>query len=98
MIKTGNPVGARKNLDDERLDVATVLVAAGGGHRQRGRMNLLFALLVVVYAQYLFIFDGQEKIYQSMPVFYSDVVNEFEGLIGKTDARGTGPLENRRLY
>lgn len=91
--------GRRKeDLNDQRLDVATVLVAAGGGHRQRGRMNLLFALLVVVYAQYLFIFDGQEKIYQSMPVFYSDVVNEFEGLIGKTDARGPGPIENRRLY
>ena len=56
--------------------------------RKRGRMNLLFGILVVVYAQYLFIFDGQEKINQSMPVFYSDVVNEIEGLIGKNHARG----------
>lgn len=71
---------------------------AGSVTRRRSRMNLLFGILVVVYAQYLFIFDGQEKINQSMPVFYSDVVNEIEGLIGKNHARRPDQVENSRLY
>lgn len=91
-------VGRRKDdLDTEQHDAATMLIASGSQSR-RGRMNLLFAILVLVYAQYLFIFDGQEKINQSMPVFYSDLVDEFEGLLGKSNARGPSAIENRRLY
>ena len=62
------------------------------------RVNVLFALLCLVYAQYLFLFDGQENINQSMPAVYVAVVSEFEGLVGKPDVRGTFPGENSRLY
>ncbi len=62
------------------------------------RLGLLFGLLVLVYAQYLFLFDGQEKINQSMPAVYTRVVNEFELLLGKTDNQGPGPIDYSRLY
>ncbi len=74
------------------------LTAVYSGNRRIGRMNLLFAILVLVYAQYLFIFEGQEKIVQSMPAAYSAVVNGFEGFLGITNVRGTIPGENSRLY
>lgn len=67
---------------------AQELVVASNAHRKSGRLNLLFAVLVFVFAQYLFLFGGQEKLNQSMPGFYSAVVNEIEGLIGNNNARG----------
>ena len=63
-----------------------------------GRLSLLFGILVVVFAQYLFVFDGQEKINQSMPTIYSDVVNGYEGFVGRFDGRGTNSSDNRRFY
>ena len=93
--------GRRKD-DVEPIDLgtATVLVAARNNAeiRRRGRINLLFTVMVVLYAQYLFIFDGQEKINQSMPTAYVALANEFEGLLGKTNVRGSSSIENRRLY
>tara|TARA_B100000315_G_C14261428_1_gene444352 strand:+ start:236 stop:532 length:297 start_codon:yes stop_codon:yes gene_type:complete len=74
------------------------LTAVYTDNRRIGRMNLLFAILVMVYVQYLFIFEGQEKIVQSMPVAYSAVVNGFEGFLGRTNVGGTIPGENSRLY
>jgi len=62
------------------------------------RVNVLFALLCLVNAQYLFRFDGQEKINQSMPAVYVAVVNEFEGIVGKPDVRRTFPGANSWLY
>lgn len=77
---------------------ADVLTASNHVAKNGGRMNLLFGVLVVVFLQYLFLFDGQEKINQSMPTVYSSVVNQFEGLLGKIDVRGTGPGENSGIY
>lgn len=76
----------------------TAVVAAKHHPSHTSRMNLLFAILVVVYAQYLFMFDGQEKINQTMPSVYSSVVNKFAGLVGRIDVGGTSQIENRRLY
>jgi serine/threonine-protein kinase len=89
--------GRRKDDLEDEQHMGTILAVAGG-NRGRSRMNLLFAILVLVYAQYLFIFDGQEKINQSMPTFYNDVVNEFEGILGKSNARGPNTIENSGLY
>ncbi len=66
--------------------------------RNQGRMVLLFAILVLVFANYLLLFDGQEKINHSMPHFYSAVLDGIEGLTGSNDARGVNQIENRRLY
>lgn len=76
---------------------ASVLIAAKKKH-SNGRMGLLFTLLIVIYAQYLFVFDGQEKINKSMPFFYNQMANKIEGLIGSTDVRGNAQSENSRLY
>lgn len=70
------------------------VMAAAGNRPQKGRLNILFAVLILVFAQYLFMFDGQEKISQS----YSVLVDEFQGLFGKTDVRGSNQGENSRLY
>lgn len=75
-----------------------VIAANQRATSNRGRMNLLFGVLVVVFVQYLFLFDGQEKINQSMPTVYSMVVDQFESLLGKSDVRGTGPGENSGIY
>lgn len=66
--------------------------------RHSTRMNLLFGVLILVFVQYLFLFDGQKKINQSMPTVYSKVVNQFESLLGKVDVRGSGPSENSGIY
>ena len=47
-------------------------------------MSFVFGILVVLFAQYLFMFDGQQKINQVMPSVYNKFVNQFEGLLGKT--------------
>jgi eukaryotic-like serine/threonine-protein kinase len=81
----------RRKDDVEKPELASVsiLTATNENRRSPGRVNLLFAILVIVYGQYLFVFDGQEKINQSMPTVYSAVVNQFQGLLGKTNVRGS---------
>ena len=102
---TEKPLRDKNQESDRRKDdmdrrqpgrIGTLLAIQGVG-RHHGRMNLLFAILVIVYAQYLFIFDGQEKINQSMPTVYNAVVSEFEGIVGK-NVRGSNSSANRRLY
>ena len=85
---------------EPKVEVAplSAIVAADDNVRSGSRIHVLFALLCLVYAQYLFVFDGQEKINQSMPTFYSAVVDELQGLIGKTDVRGNFQSENSRVY
>lgn len=61
-------------------------------------MHLLFALLVAVYAQYLFVFDGQEKINESVPFIYNHMASKVQGLIRSPNARGNSASENSRLY
>lgn len=97
---TEKPPRDKKHQRNSRSStpLSNILTAAGGVVKQQGRMNWLFAVLVVVFVQYLFLFDGQEKINQSMPTVYSKVVNQLEGLLGKVDVRGTGPGENSRIY
>ena len=103
---TDKPLRAKNRESDRRWDDvgswqpdrAGALTTVNRDNRRIGRMNLLFAILVVVYAQYLFFFEGQQKIIQSMPAAYSAVVNGFEGFLGKTNVRGTIPGENSRLY
>ncbi|MEX2468599.1 MAG: protein kinase [Pseudohongiellaceae bacterium] len=77
-------------------DEITLSLAERDNKRYNGRLNLLFAILVVVYAQYLFVFDGQERINRSMPIFYAAVANELEGLL--SDDRGPNSVADRRLY
>lgn len=89
----------KQKLPDPEDSSAIYQLATGNKQPRNGnRVNVLFALLCLVYAQYLFLFDGQEKINQSMPAVYVAVVNEFEGLVGKPDVRGTFPGENSGLY
>lgn len=82
----------------EELAPDTLVAVTENPTKSRVLTNVLFALLCLVYAQYLFVFDGQEKINQSMPAIYSAVVSEFEGLLGKTDVRGFSQSENSGLY
>jgi serine/threonine-protein kinase len=44
------------------------------------RMGFLFGLLLLVFAQYLYLFDGQEKVNQSMTGVYSMLVKHIEEL------------------
>lgn len=66
---------------------ASVLVAAKK-KPSTGRMVMLFALLVMVYSQYLFVFGGQEKINKSMPYFLTQMATKIQGLTGSPNARG----------
>ncbi len=92
-ITSPDDAGKEHALASEALVSASVISKKSGA-----MTNILFALLCLIYAQYLFVFDGQEKINQSMPAFYNAVVSEFEGLIGSTDVRRTTQSENRGLY
>lgn len=42
------------------------------------RMGFLFGLLLLIFVQYLYLFDGQEKINQSLPEVYSMLVDRIE--------------------
>jgi hypothetical protein len=42
------------------------------------RMGFLFGLLLLIFVQYLYLFDGQEKINQSLPEVYSILVDRIE--------------------
>jgi serine/threonine-protein kinase len=76
---------------------ASVYIAAKKNH-STDRMYLLFGLLVAVYAQYLFVFDGQEKINESVPFIYSHMANKVQGLIGSPNVRGNSASDNSGLY
>ncbi|NKB32163.1 MAG: protein kinase [Pseudomonadales bacterium] len=99
-LRDKNRDADRRKDDKEKPDLASVsvLTATKDKRQENARLNLLFAILVVVYGQYLFLFDGQEKINQSMPGFYAAVVNQFEGLLGKSSVRGNIQIDNSRLY
>ena len=43
-------------------------------------MGLLFGLLLLIFVQYLTLFDGQEKINQSLPEVYNMLVNQITEL------------------
>lgn len=44
------------------------------------RLGFLFGLLLLIFVQYLYLFDGQEKINESVPDVYNMLVNQIEGL------------------
>lgn len=44
------------------------------------RMGFLFGLLLLIFVQYLTLFDGQEKISRSLPEVYNMLVNQIAGL------------------
>lgn len=44
------------------------------------RMGFLFGLLLLIFVQYLTLFDGQEKINQSLPEIYNMLVNQIAEL------------------
>ena len=43
-------------------------------------MGFLFGLLLLIFVQYLTLFDGQEKINQSLPEVYNIPVNQITEL------------------
>jgi|GEM_PF-278564 len=88
----------KENRDANPAAVDVNLLAEKNKSKKSGRPLFLFAILVLVYAQYFFIFDGQQKINQLIPALYSDVLDEFQGLTGRQDARGTTQIENRRMH
>jgi serine/threonine protein kinase len=80
---------------------ASILIASKNAAERKqitGRAALLFALLVLVYSQFLFIFGGQEKLHKSMPYFYTKMAATIEGMMGSADVRGNTPSENSGLY
>jgi len=62
------------------------------------RTSILFVLLCAIFAQYLFVFDGKEKLSQGIPGVYAAVVSEVEGFLGKPNDEGSNQSDNRRLY
>lgn len=88
----------RQHIRHSPVQMPKMAIASNEGANRRGYEMLPFAVLVVVFMQYLFLFDGQEKINQSMPTVYSTVLSQFEGLLGKIDVRGKSPGENSRIY
>ena len=44
------------------------------------RMGFLFGLLLLIFVQYLTLFDGQEKLNQSLPEVYNKLVNQIAEL------------------
>lgn len=100
--KGDTKISLPRKQDKQQELVPDAMIAAAKSNESRALTNILFALLCLVYAQYLFVFDGLEKINQSMPTFYSAVVSEFEGLvegsIGTTDVRSYSQSENSGLH
>tara|TARA_B110000495_G_C22765848_1_gene448288 strand:+ start:488 stop:628 length:141 start_codon:yes stop_codon:yes gene_type:complete len=43
-------------------------------------MGFLFGLLLLIFVQYLTLFDGQEKINKSLPEVYNILVNQISEL------------------
>lgn len=98
-LRDKNRDADRRKDDVGKPDLAPISVLTSANQRspKSGRMALLFAVLVVVYGQYLFLFDGQKKINQSIPTVYTALVNQFEGLLGQANVRGSVQVENVRL-
>lgn len=62
------------------------------------RRKFLFAALVIVFAQYLFFFDGQEKFNRSMPAVYSQLMSSVEGILGSVNVRRSNTTEDSRFF
>ena len=75
-----------------------LVVNAESAKTSNTRTNILFVLLCAIFAQYLFVFDGKEKLNQSIPSVYAAVVSEVEGFLGKPNDEGNNQSDNRRLY
>ena len=43
-------------------------------------MGFLFGLLLLIFVQYLTLFDGQEKLNQGLPEVYNMLINQITGL------------------
>lgn len=56
----------------DRNDI-TEIVSGGQATRQQSRMAILFGILVVVFVQYLYLFDGQDKFNESLPGVVADI-------------------------
>jgi len=72
----------QQTLESRRKKIASII-----GVDYASRMVILFGIMIAMYSQYLFIFDGQEKIYESIPIVYADVVDGYEGLMDVRDVR-----------
>ena len=75
---------ARKRRNRTRIDRATDKQNAASQKQKKSpitaRIGLLFGLLLLIFVQYLTLFDGQEKINQSLPEVYSRLVNQIAEL------------------
>ncbi len=102
--KTGrrkdDPNKARLKKTEKQTETAPAELVADAAttSKPKARTGILFAVLCAVFAQYFFVFDGKEKINQSIPTVYAAVVNEFEGLLGKPNVRGTDQSADSRTY
>ena len=81
---TGKPLRDRRRGSDavdaapvDKNAATRIISASTSNPRLSTRVSLLFGILVMVFVQYLFLFEGQEKISQSMPTVYNDVVDKF---------------------
>lgn len=68
------------------------------GLNLRRRIGILFSVLALAFAQYLFIFDGQEKLSQSVPPAYEKLVDRLSEFAGIFNVRGSSSSENSRVY
>ncbi|GJM12638.1 MAG: hypothetical protein DHS20C12_10410 [Pseudohongiella sp.] len=70
---------ARKPAPDKR-QAAMIAAQKQANSPVTKRMGFLFGLLLLIFVQYLTLFDGQEKINQSLPEVYNMLVNQIAEL------------------
>jgi serine/threonine protein kinase len=68
------------------------------GMNLRKRTGILLSVLVVVFTQYLFFFDGQEQLSQSVPPAYEKLVDRLAEIAGIFNVRGSRTSEDSRVY
>ncbi len=88
----------RKPITESESAPAELVASAESNKNSGKRTSILFVLLCAIFAQYLFAFDGKEKLNQSIPSVYAAVLSEVEGLLGKPNVEGNGQSGNRGLY
>ncbi len=71
---------ARKDRATDRQKAAPVTSINENKSPISARMGFLFGLLLLIFVQYLYLFDGQEKINQSLPEVYNLLVNQIAEL------------------